>query len=69
MHNELQVGRCSYKTQKNGMFFYSRHYPSGTLGMATFGSSNLRPLVAEMIKSSPAPAPHIVRGPGSADGM
>ena len=45
-----------------------RHYPSGTSGMATFGSSNLRPLVAEMIKSSPPPAPHLVRGPGRADG-
>jgi hypothetical protein len=68
MHNELQVGRCSYKTQKKGMFFSPRHYPSGTSGMATFGSRNLRPLVAEMIKSSPPPAPHLVRGPGRADG-
>ena len=43
------------------------HYSSGTLGMATFGTSNLRPLVAGMINSSPSPAPHLVRGPGSAD--
>ena len=42
------------------------HYSSGTLGMATFGTSNVRPLVAGVINSPPS-APHLVRDPGNAD--